>query len=140
MHCLNKFIKLANGDSKARLSKSSIGKRVVFTHAITKDGILCSKDEKQNNDDIGFLKPEFDELDNLDVVLNTCELLLECVNDNTNDYHQQMNFKIYEKWFKNRLIPTFEHQYPGKKGIFFIDQCPFHMVSNGFPSSADNKS
>ena len=125
----NKFIELANGDSKTRLSKSSIGKRVVFTHAITKDGLLCAKEEEEEEEKKiecqSFIKPEFDILNQLNIPLYTCELQLECVNDNDNDYHQQMNFEIYKQWFQNRLIPTFENQYPGKSGIFFMDQCLF---------------
>ena len=46
-------------------------------------------------------------LNHLNQKLNTCEYIIECGNDNVKDYHQQMDFEKYVKWFENRLINTF---------------------------------
>jgi len=50
-----------------------------------------------------------------------------------------MDFEKYVKWFENRLINTFNTIFPNKKAIIFLDQCPFHMVCNGMPSSTEPK-
>jgi hypothetical protein len=132
----NHFVQLANGDCKASFAKQNYGKRCVFCHAITKHGLLCC-DESKNDNTTNYMKPNFEEIEDLNIKLYTCEFIIEC--SNSNDYHQQMDHAKYISWFKNRLIPTFEAIYPKKHAIFFVDQCPFHMVSQGFPSSSDNK-
>ena len=131
----SKFTELANGDAKASVSKTSIGKRCVFAHAITRDGLLTSK-----TDNVEFLQPPFDELDNLTIKLRTSEFIFECKNDNINDYHDQMDNKKFIDWFQNRVIETFNDTYGNaKKAVFFMDQCPFHMTSDGLPSINDTK-
>ena len=86
-----------------------------------------------------FLQPPFDDIENLNKTLNTCEYIIECGNDNTNDYHQQMDFEKYVLWFENRLIKTLNSSFHDKKGVIFLDQFPFHMVCNGMPASNSSK-
>ena len=43
-------------------------------------------------------------LRNLEMKLNTYEYIIECFNDNSKDYHQQMNFEKFIKYFENRLV------------------------------------
>jgi len=135
-NCLvcTKYITLANGDAKTKISKLNIGKRCVFSHCITRQGLLVEETKYDC-----FLKPSFDELENLNQKLNTCEYIIECGNDNVKDYNQQMDFEKYVKWFENRLINTFNCLFPDKKAIIFLDQCPFHMVCDGMPSSSSTK-
>jgi hypothetical protein len=130
----SKFVDLANGDAKRQISKLSIGKRCVFAHCITRNGLLV--DEAKDGT---FLQPPFDDIENLNKTLNTCEYIIECGNDNTKDYHQQMDFEKYVLWFENRLIKTLNSSFHDKKGVIFLDQCPFHMVSNGMPASNSSK-
>jgi len=134
----NKFIELANGDAKASIKKANTGKRIVFAHAITRQGLLADE-EKNDEETKSYIMPSFQDLESLDQKINTCEYIIECVNDNARDYHQQMDFTKFIKYFENRLIHSCNNLNNGKKAIIFIDQCPFHMVCNGFPSTTDNK-
>jgi hypothetical protein len=134
----NKFTVLANGDAKASIKKANTGKRNVFAHAITRQGLLA--DEAKNEDEHKhYIMPSFQDLENLELKMKTCEYIIECFNDNSKDYHQQMNFEKFIKYFENRLVYSCNNLNNGKKAIIFIDQCPFHMVSEGFPSTTDDK-
>ena len=128
-----KYIELENGDDcKAGINKSNVGKRCVFIHAFTQDFLLSDYANHQ--------VPSFSDLENLDLKLNTCEYILECKNDNSSDYHEQMDNIKYIKYFENRLINSFIDLYQNnKKAIYYIDQAPFHVMYSGFPLSTDPK-
>ena len=134
----SKFIKLANGDAKVSIQKPNTGKRNVFIHAITRNGLLTDFEDNKSNE-LLYIQPSFQELENLQLKINTCEYIIECGNDNSRDYHEEMNFQKYVQYFENRLIESCNNLLQNKKAIIFLDQCPFHMVSNGFPLSSDNK-
>ena len=42
------------------------------------------------------------------------------------DYHDNMNSDMFMKWVEQRLVPTFEAQFPGKKMILIADNAPYH--------------
>jgi hypothetical protein len=105
---------------------------------MSRDGLLAEKLEYKDDTSL-YTQPSFDELVKLDIQLNTSELIIECINDNYNDYHQQMDHGKYILWFENRLIKSFNKIYPNKTAIFFVDQCPLYMISNGFPQTTCNK-
>src|SRR5204863_5238870 len=118
-------------DAKSSINKSNCGKRNVFIHAITRNCLLADVEETKNNE-ISYIKPSFEELENLDLKLNTAEYIIECGNDTKRDYHEQMDFEKYIKYFENRLIHSCNNLSYSKKAIIFLDQCPFHMVCEGF--------
>ena len=37
-----------------------------------------------------------------------------------------MNGDMFEKWLKERLIPTFKARYPGKRMYLVMDNAPYH--------------
>ena len=133
-YACSKFIEWSNGnDTKAKISKSNTGKRVVFLHAFSKDGLIL------NYPAIDHFYPTFDEIENFNINLKTAEYIFECKNDHKNDYHEQMDADKYVNWFKNRLIPTCKSIFNNKTVILFIDQAPFHVSSSEFPLTSDNK-
>jgi hypothetical protein len=129
------YVKLSSGDCKTSIQKKNRGERCIFLHAFSREKLLVGYDETEKT----LQKLTQHISSNLDVVLPTSEFVMECKNDEDGDYHKQMNSDIYDKWFTNRLIPSFEQLYPDKKGIFFIDQAPFHINRVAFPSSNCNK-
>jgi hypothetical protein len=135
----NEFRQLANGDAKASIKKANVGKRNVFAHAITREGLLAEEIKCEEIDRKAYITPTFEDIENLDLKLNTCEFIIECGNDNSIDFHQQMDFQKFIKYFENRVIHSCNNLIGGKKAIIFMDQCPFHMVCEGFPSTSDNK-
>jgi hypothetical protein len=42
------------------------------------------------------------------------------------DYHDNMNSEMFLKWVKDKLVPTFEQLYPGKKMKLICDNAPYH--------------
>ena len=44
----------------------------------------------------------------------------------TGDYHDNMNGEMFDKWLTERLFPTFEAVFPGKKMILVMDNAPYH--------------
>jgi hypothetical protein len=130
-----KFVEWSDGnDCKSSISKPNSGKRCVFMHGFTIDGLLVVKD----NDE--FIKPDFEDLANLNSQLPTAEYIFECKNGDSKDYHDQMDFDKYSKWFENRLIHSFQQIYGNrKKAIYFVDQAKFHVKYVGFPLSNATK-
>ena len=98
---------------------SSKGKRLIFLHAITKDGPLVTRDN--NNTPIvegGMsMEPMKEEL--------TAEWIWPSKTKNK-DYHESMDGHEFERWLKCRLIPTFKQNYPNKKMILIMDNAPYH--------------
>jgi hypothetical protein len=128
------YVELSNGDCKTSICKQNRGKRCIFLHALTRTQLLVGSDTNGN-----LLKHiDYDICNNLDISLPTSEFVMECKIDD-GDYHKQMNGELYDKWFLNRLIPSFEQIYPFHKAIFFIDQAPFHINRTNFPNVSSNK-
>ena len=129
------YIKLSSGDCKVSVRKKDYGQRYIFLHAFSRDALLVGKDTFGNL----LNRLSHNQCMNLDKVIPTSEFVMECKSDHQTDYHKQMNGDLYDKWFTNRLIPSFEQLYPDKKAIFFIDQAPFHINRVAFPRSDCNK-
>jgi hypothetical protein len=128
------YVNLSYGDCKSSLCKQNKGKRCIFLHAMTKNQLLVGKDDNGNS--LKRLDPNL--CINLETTLPTSEFIMECKTSD-DDYHKHMNGDIYDKWFVNRLIPSFEQIYPSNKAIFFIDQAPFHINRTKFPNVNSNK-
>lgn len=105
--------------------KSGKGRRLIILHAITVGGPLT--EFEVDGSPVSDLKwkcdtphPEPREDGKL-----TCETLW-IAQSHTGDYHDNMNSEMYMKWVKEKLIPTFERRYPGKKMILVADNAPYH--------------
>ena len=57
--------------------------------------------------------------------LLSCELLW-IAQSHSGDYHDNMNSDMFMKWVEERLVPTFQRKYPGKKMILVADNAPYH--------------
>ena len=42
------------------------------------------------------------------------------------DYHDNISFDIFMQWLRNRLIPVFKRNFPGKKMILILDNAPYN--------------
>ena len=91
------------------------GKRIIILHAMTEDGLLAVPDAVASN---WLNEPAL-----------TAELVfdevLEDGQDDT-DYHNTINGAKIIAWLRNRLFPTFEHLYPGKKMYLVLDNASYH--------------
>ncbi len=74
---------------------SGVGQRLIVVHAITKDGWV-----------------------------NNAELVFDSKR-RTGDYHGQMNWENFSKWFKNQLIPNIP-----RNSIVILDNAGYHNVLN----------
>jgi hypothetical protein len=57
--------------------------------------------------------------------LLTCELLWKAQSA-SGDYHNNMNSDMFMKWTAEKLVPTFDKLYPGKKMVLVCDNAPYH--------------
>ena len=96
--------KLVRGDADG-------GRRLIIVHAITKDGLLH----------VPGVEPTAD----LKTKQSTAELVFES-HGSDGDYHRCMNGDTFMLWLKNRLFPTFDALYPGKKMILLLDNVKYH--------------
>ena len=97
-------------------------------HAITKDGPLCtykSDHEPHYGDEFvrarrgtgkTLQKREMGEGE------HTAEYLF--LGKSKGDYHDSMNDKNFAEWVDERLVPTFEAKFPGKRMILVLDNAP----------------
>jgi transposase len=91
------------------------GKRIIILHAMTEDGLLAVPDAVASN----WLSES----------ALTAELVFdEVLEDGQDDadYHNTMNGAKIIAWLRNRLFPTFEHLYPGKKMYLVLDNATYH--------------
>jgi hypothetical protein len=91
------------------------GKRIIILHAMTEDGLLAVPDAVASN---WLSEPAL-----------TAELVFdEVLEDGQDDadYHNTMNGAKVIAWLRNRLFPTFEHLYPGKKMYLVLDNASYH--------------
>ena len=96
-------------------------------HAITKDGPLTTRDDASDAPHYGdhfakarggkSLKPR-----PMGEGEHTAEYLF--VGNTKGDYHESMNSQNFGEWVQQRLVPTFEAKYPGKKMILVLDNAP----------------
>jgi len=91
------------------------GKRIIILHAMTEDGLLAVPDAVASN---WLSEPAL-----------TAELVFDEVledGQDDSDYHNTINSAKIIAWLRNRLIPTFEHLYPGKKMYLVLDNATYH--------------
>lgn len=91
------------------------GKRLIILHAMTDSGLLAVPDEVASN---WLSEPAL-----------TAELVFEEVledGQDDSDYHNTMTGLKYVAWLRNRLLPTFEKLYPGKKMFLVLDNAAYH--------------
>jgi len=122
------FLKIGSDGKTNRASGK--GKRVCILHAITKDGPLCTHDttgEPHYGDAFvksgrgKALRPR-----ELSPGEHTAEYLF--IGKAKGDYHDSMNAKNFAEWVEQRLEPTFEHLFPGKRMILVLDNAPFVSI------------
>ena len=60
----------------------------------------------------------------------------------TGDYHDNFDGDMFAKWLTERLIPTFQARYPGKRCALVLDNAPYHHVhpENSFFCNSPQKS
>ena len=54
---------------------------------------------------------------------HTAEFLF--IGNTKGDYHDSINAKNFDEWVKERLVPTFEAKFPGKRMILVLDNAPY---------------
>ena len=91
------------------------GKRIIILHAMTEDGLLAVPDAIASN---WLSEPA------LTAELVFDEVFQDGLDDS--DYHNTMNGAKIIAWLRNRLFPTFEHLYPGKKMYLVLDNATYH--------------
>jgi transposase len=103
--------------STANEVKRSIGKgkRLILLHALSKDGLLVLH---RNNQPVLASS-------NIDEEKFSAELVFEAV-EHDGDYHKNMHGDIFLAWLLNRLFPTFQRLYPGKKLVLVLDNATYH--------------
>jgi hypothetical protein len=93
----------------------SDGTRLIILHAMTENGLLAVPDEVASN---WLNEPAL-----------TAELVFEEVledGQDGSDYHNTMTGVKFVAWLRNRLLPTFQHLYPGKKMRLVLDNAAYH--------------
>ena len=118
----SKYSYLREGQEVNR--KAGKGQRLIILHAITPDGPLCETIDGIPIDDLKWSGDTPHPTPRADGKL-TCELLWKA-QSSTGDYHDNMNSEMFMKWVQEKLVPTFEKLYPGKKLLLIADNAPYH--------------
>ena len=91
------------------------GTRLIILHAMTERGLLAVPDTIASN---WLSEPAL-----------TAELVFEEVledGQDDSDYHNTMTGAKFIAWVRNRLLPTFNEMYPGKKMYLVLDNAAYH--------------
>jgi len=51
---------------------------------------------------------------------------IERVNENSADYHADMDSEMFERWVKEQLLPALVRAYPGKSCVIVQDNASYH--------------
>lgn len=107
--------------------KESKGTRLILLHAISCFGPLVGRIEGVPIDDLKWSgdTPHPTTFEDNETGLFTCETMWKA-ESRSGDYHDNMNSEMFMKWVTNRLVPTFEKMYEGKKMILICDNAPYH--------------
>jgi transposase len=98
---------------------------LIILHAITREGPLCEKDNfGKPVDDLKWKGDTCHPTPRDDGKL-TCETLW-VAQSSSGDYHDNMNSEMFMQWVQDKLVPTFEREYPGKKMILVADNAAYH--------------
>lgn len=91
------------------------GYRLILMHAMTSEGMLSAlSDNAQPSNDL------------TDTQL-TAEFAFRSAGIN-DDYHATIDGSRWVAWLNNRLIPTFQARYPGKKMVLVLDGAKYHKA------------
>ena len=129
-----------SGQSKSERSGdqyNSRGQRLIMIAAITMFGLLAPLT------DSGLIDPQFRPKDENDIDMKTSYKHSAWVfraDARPKDYHKNMDSHMFERWVEYQLLPAFEHCYPGKRMILFLDNAPYHWATDcGFDVNKLNK-
>ena len=92
------------------------GTRLIILHAMTANGLLATPDAVASN---WLSEPAL-----------TAELVFDEVledGQDDSDYHNTMTGPKFIAWLRNRLLPTFEAMFPGKKMYLVLDNATYHQ-------------
>jgi transposase len=92
------------------------GARLIILHALTRDGLLVTNDQKTGRPIVVEQRAAGTQL--------TSELVFQGKEEG--DYHKNMNADTWTAWVTNRLLPTFRARYPGKGMRLIIDNAKYH--------------
>ena len=130
---------------RTRMNKGGKGKRVLFSHIVTKYGLLngYTRDldeefvdkvhvyNEQESDTEFVYNIDSKICGNLDNVLPSCEFVMRC-GKGGGDYHDNMDAPKFKKLMINRTVPAMESRHPGKSLLVLEDQAPYHVARTGF--------
>lgn len=105
--------------------KESKGTRLILLHAISCFGLLVGRINGIPIDDLIWTgDTPHPSTTNTESVLFACETLWKA-ESRSGDYHDNMNSEMFMKWVVERLVPTFENMYAGKKMVLVCDNTPY---------------
>jgi hypothetical protein len=114
-HCSQFLWHSLSSATKNEVRGDSKGKRIIIMHAMTKDGLLAVEGTEPSNI--------------LTELYHSCALIFDevCVDGVTPaDYHDTINGDKFIGWMRQRLFPTVQKLYPGKKMYLVLDNAKYH--------------
>ena len=114
-HCSQYLWYSLSSDTKNDVRGDGKGKRIIIIHAMTKDGLLQVSGVEPSNI--------------LTELYHSCALIFDevCVDGVTPaDYHDTINGEKFIGWMQQRLFPTVQKLYPGKKMYLVLDNAKYH--------------
>jgi hypothetical protein len=114
-HCSKFLWHSLSSATKNEVRGDCKGKRIIIMHAMTKDGLLAVEGTEPSNI--------------LTELYHSCALIFDevCVDNVTPaDYHDTINGEKFIGWMRQRLFPTVQRLYPGKKMYLVLDNAKYH--------------
>jgi len=114
-HCSKSLWFSLSSSRKNDVRGDASGQRIIIMHAMTKDGMLEVEGVEPSNI--------------LAELYESCALIFNEVSvDNITpaDYHNTINGDKFIGWMQQRLFPTFNKLYPGKKMYLILDNAKYH--------------
>ena len=114
-HCSQFLWYSLSSATKNEVRGDNKGKRIIIMHAMTKDGLLEVEGTEPSNI--------------LTELYHSCALIFDevCVDGITPaDYHDTINGEKFIGWMRQRLFPTVQKLYPGKKMYLVLDNAKYH--------------
>jgi hypothetical protein len=114
-HCSQYLWYRLSSTTKNDVRGDGKGKRIIIMHAMTKDGLLQVEGVEPSNI--------------LTELYHSCALIFDevCVDGITPaDYHDTINGEKFIGWMQQRLFPTVQKLYPGKKMYLVLDNAKYH--------------
>ena len=114
-HCSQFLWYSLSSATKNEVRGDNKGKRIIIMHAMTKDGLLEVEGVEPSNI--------------LTELYHSCALIFDevCVDGITPaDYHDTINGEKFIGWMQQRLFPTVQKLYPGKKMYLVLDNAKYH--------------